>query len=245
MFDLRWPRLSLLLAPAAVAAVAGCGGSASQASPGQAGASSAVAQAGDVAQAGKAGYGALRLRSALLTKINGIAPAMPAEFGSYSALPEVQATRQSMRGVAVTPSKCAQASVGGFNSPALGTSPAAVVTFRVGRNGVSEVLVAPSHSAALAALTEQVPAGCERYRASLDGKSFTYTVRESWISGIGDQARMLNVHAGGYQQVNVWSVVYRGDGFVGAVTVVGPDATQAAVRQLGGQAYADAVRSLS
>jgi hypothetical protein len=244
MFDLRWPRLSLLLVPAAAAAVAGCGGSASQASPGQAGVSNAAAQAA-AARPGNAGYSALRLRGALLTKINGIAASVPPEFGSYSALPEVQATRKSMRGVAVTPPKCALATVGGFNSPALASSPAAVVTFRIGHNGVSEVLVAPSPTVAQAALGKQVPAGCTHYRASVDGKSFTYTVRESWVNGIGDQARMLNVHAGGFEQVNVWSVVYRGNGFVGAVTVVGPDATQAAVRQLGGQAYADAVRSLS
>ena len=42
-----------------------------------------------------------------------------------------------------------------------------------------------------------------------------------------------------------WSLVYRGAGFVGAVTVAGPNASKTAVRQLGQQAYAYAAKSLS
>jgi hypothetical protein len=40
-------------------------------------------------------------------------------------------------------------------------------------------------------------------------------------------------------------VVYRADGFVGAVTIVGPDASQASAKKLAGQAYAYARQSLS
>jgi len=53
---------------------------------------------------------------------------------------------------------------------------------------------------------------------------------------IGNEARALNVKAAGYSQVNVWSVVYRADGFVGAVTIVGPDASQASAKKLASQA---------
>jgi hypothetical protein len=53
------------------------------------------------------------------------------------------------------------------------------------------------------------------------------------------------VKAAGYSQVNVWSVVYRADGFVGAVTIVGPDATAASAKKLASQACAYAHQSLS
>jgi len=45
--------------------------------------------------------------------------------------------------------------------------------------------------------------------------------------------------------VNVWSVIYRADGFVGVVTVVGPDASQASAKKLASQAYAYARQPLS
>ena len=42
-----------------------------------------------------------------------------------------------------------------------------------------------------------------------------------------------------------WSLIYRSEGFVGTVTVVGPNASRKAVTELGQQAYAFAVKSLS
>jgi hypothetical protein len=65
------------------------------------------------------------------------------------------------------------------------------------------------------------------------------------VGGVADQARALNVRASGYAQVDVWSVVYRGRGFVGAVTVVGPDASQRGVKTMASQAYSHAEQSLS
>jgi hypothetical protein len=40
-------------------------------------------------------------------------------------------------------------------------------------------------------------------------------------------------------------VVYRGSGFVGAVTMVGPDASELGVTNLAKNAYSSAVQSLS
>jgi hypothetical protein len=246
-----WRRMPVLLVmpavmPAAVAAavaaaavgIAGCGGT----THGQAGASSAK-PAGTVAQTNT--FTAAKLRGALLTKVNGMSAAMPAEFGSYSSLPDVEANQRSMHGVAVTPKACAQASATGFNGPALAGAPAAAVAFRVGNNGVSEVLVAPPASAANAALGSQVPFGCDHYQATVGGKTFRYSVRESSVIGIGQRARTLNVRTMGYPNDDVWSVVYRGSGFVGAVTVVGPNASATVVYQIGQQAYEYAARSLS
>jgi len=236
MFTSRWLRVpGLLLLSAAVAGAAGCGSSGGQA--GSAQSAAAMAQTGPLR--------AMKLRDALLTRVNGISAAVPAEAGNYASLPEVQATKQSTNGIAVTPKACAQATLSGFNSAVLATAPAAAVTFRVGDNGVSEVLVAPTAAAAASALGSRVPASCDHYMATVGGKTFRYTVRESTLPGIGQQARMLNVKTAGYPADNIWSIIYRGPGFVGAVTVVGPNASALAVRELGQQAYAYAAKSLA
>jgi hypothetical protein len=56
---------------------------------------------------------------------------------------------------------------------------------------------------------------------------------------------VLHVLTGGSAPVNQWSLVYQGAGFVGTVTVIGPNASEAAVRELAQQAYAFAARSLA
>jgi hypothetical protein len=191
-----------------------------------------------------AAFTANQLRGALLGTVNGTAPVAPAEAGAYGALPDVKTSKDSLRGVTVRPAKCAQATVTGFNSSTFATAPASVVTFRVGRDGVSEVIVAASRQIAQRALASRLPAGCAHYRATVGGKTFAYAVKESTVAGIAEQARALNVKAAGYADVNVWSVVYRGSGFVGAVTIVGPDASEKSAKVLAGEAYNRAVESL-
>jgi hypothetical protein len=235
----RWSRLPGLVAVPALAAltVAGCssGGSSPQ-----------TAQAADnVANTStQAAYTASQLRSALIVKINGYSPAAPMESGAYGSLAEVKATKNSMKGVTVVPANCAQTTVTGFNSPAFANVPATVATFRVGNNGISEVLLAPSSSTAALALGKQVPANCSWYRAKVQGKIYTYTVKEMTVRGIGMAARAMHIKATGPVTVNVWSVVYRASKFVGAVTIVGPAASQNVIETLAAQAYAHAVKTL-
>src|SRR5712691_2672763 len=217
-----WQRSALAttaLALLGAATVAGCGNSASTSRAG------ATQTAGVAAATGHKSFTAAQLKRALLTKIGGARPAAPAEAGAYGTLPDVRTSKQTMHGVKVTPAKCAQATVTGFNSAAFAHAPASVVTFRVGRDGVSEVLVSTTPQTATAALGDKLPIGCAHYTATVDGKTFRYSVKETAFSGLANQARALNVKAAGYAVVDVWSVVYRGDGFVGAVTIVGPDAS--------------------
>jgi len=245
MSERHWQRPALAstaLALLGATAVAGCGGSASSS---QAGANQTAGAATVTATAQAQSLTAAQLKGALLTEISGAKPAAPAEAGDYGALPDVKTSKQTMHGVKVTPARCAQATVTGFNSAAFTHAPASVVTFRVGRDGVSEVLVSATPDVAASALGNKLPAGCEHYTASVGGKTFHYSVKESEFSGLGNEARALNVKAKGYSQVNVWSVVYRADGFVGAVTIVGPDATAASAKKLATQAYAFAHQSLS
>jgi hypothetical protein len=224
---------------AGAAVLAGCTGSGSRASSSATGANGTTMGATGM-------FSPDKLRGALLARINGVAPAGRVQTGGYAALPWVRQAARSMAALLVTPKGCGQpASVGGVGlDEALGSAPAAVVTFKVGANTVSEVLAAPADAAAAAALGTQVRAGCARYHATSGGKTYLYTVRQSSVAGIGKQARMLSVSPSGQADGTVWSLVYRGDGFVGAITVAGPNASETAVRQLGQQAYAYAAKSL-
>jgi hypothetical protein len=220
----------LLLAPVAVAGLAGCGGGSSSSS------SAATTSANGALTAAT-------LREALLTRVNGVAAAAPALSGTYSSMQA--ANSKAASGIQVTPKACSQAATVGFNSAALGTAPAAAVTFRVGTNGVSEVLIASSAKSAATVLAGRVPAECAQYQETVGGKTYAYGIKEKTISGIGQQARILNVYAASGKSDEMWSLVYQAKGFIGTVTVVGPNATEQAVTELGQQAYAFATKSLS
>jgi hypothetical protein len=220
----------LLLAPVAVAGLAGCGGGSSSSS------SAATTSANGALTSAT-------LRQALLTRVNGVAAAAPASSGTYSSMQA--ANSKAASGIQVTPKACAQAATVGFNSAALGTAPAAAVTFRVGTNGVSEVLIASSAKSAATVLAGHVPAECAQYQETIGGKTYAYDIKEKTISGIGEQARVLNVYAASAKSDEMWSLVYQAKGFIGTVTVVGPNATEQAVTELGQQAYAFATKSLS
>ena len=248
MSDRHWPHpirrgpalATTALALMGAAAVSGCGGSAS---PSQSAATQPTGTA-TASAAAQVSFTSDQLKSALLAKVNGEKPAAAAESGDYGKLPDVQTSKQTMNGVKVTPAKCAQATETGFNSAAFAHAPASVVTFRVGQDGVSEVLVSTTPDAATTALGDTLPAGCAHYSATVDGKTFRYTVREAPLSGLAQKARALNVRAAGYASVDVWSVVYQGTGFVGAVTMVGPDSSEAGVKTLAQEAYAHAAAAL-
>jgi hypothetical protein len=190
------------------------------------------------------GLTAAQLRGALLTRVNGVAAAAPASSGKYSSLTAANTSKNGTNAGQVTPKTCAGAAAG-FNPTALAASPAAAVTFKVGSNGVSEVLIASSAKTAATALAGHIPAECAKYQAKVAGKTYTYGATEQKVTGIGQQAQVLNVQAADTKANNLWSLIYRGKGFVGTVTVVGPNASKEAVTELGKQAYAYAAKTLS
>jgi hypothetical protein len=217
---------------AGLAGLAGCSG---------AGQSSA----GGPASAAASGYSAVQLRGALLTRVNGVAAVTPVSTGRYASLTAATTGRLAANVVHVSPPACAGAASAGFGSAILAGAPAAAVTFRLGGNVVSEVLIASSAVSASAVLAGHVPAGCARYQGKVAGKTVTYGLTEKEVTGIGQQARVLNVRAGGAASGNQWTLVYQGAGFVGTLTVIGPNASELAVRELAQQAYAFAASSLS
>jgi hypothetical protein len=222
----------MLLVTAAVAALAGCSGG------GGTSASSSAPAAGS-------GFSAVQLRGALLTRVNGVAAVTPVSTGTYASLTAASTGRPAASVVQVSPSACAGAASAGLGSAVLAGAPAAAATFRVGGNVVSEVLIAASPDSASAVLAGRLPAGCTRYQGKLAGRTVSYGLTEKSVTGIGQQARVLNVRAAGVPPGNQWSLVYRGAGFVGTVTVIGPNSSELAVRELAQQAYAFAARSLA
>jgi hypothetical protein len=227
----RRHRAILLLVPAVVvgASLAGCTSSSSHGGSASLSASKANS------------FSASKLRAALLTRVNGVGAASPAASGDYTAISAQVAAGQS----AAAPKTCAQATRTGLDSAVLAGATAAAVTFKVGGNDVSEVVAAAPGTAAASALAGRLPASCARYKETVAGKTVTYSVTESSLTGIGKQAKVLNVSSAAGGSDARWSLVYRGAGFVGAVIVAGPNASQTAVRQLGQQAYAYAAKSLS
>ena len=237
MFDGRSRRTAvLLLVPAAVAgaSLAGCSNSSSHAG------SAALS-----AKAAAGAFSAAKLRGALLSRVNGVGAATPVASGVFSSLSATATGARPADDVKATPKNCAQATRAGFDSTVLANSPAAAVAFKVDANGVSEVLVSSPDSVASTALAGRLPAACAHFKETSGGKTLTYTATESALTGIGKQARVLNVQSSAGSAGDLWSLVYRGNGFVGVVTVVGPNASQAAVRELGEQAYTYASKSLS
>lgn len=225
----------LLLVSPIVAGLAACGGHLA-----------AAPVSGSAAKASTNGlFTAPMLRDALLTQVNGVAAATRASSSEYASLPGTSVGKQGVGPVQVTPEACASAATAGFHPAALAEAPAAAVTFRVGTNEVSEVLIASSAQSASTALGSHVPPECARYQEKVRGKSITYGIREQAVTGVGKQARILNVHAADVTSDDLWSLIYRGAGFVGTVTVVGPNASEQAVVELGQQAYAFAAKSLS
>jgi hypothetical protein len=233
----RWRVLAGGLLPVVVAGLAGCSGG---------GGSSTVSGSVTGTAAATAGlFSAAQLRGALLTRVNGVAAVTPVTVGEYGALSAASTGRPAANAVQVSPSMCGGAAAAGLGSAILAQAPAAAATFRVGGNAVSEVLIASSASTASAVLAARVPAGCTKYQGKIAGKTVKYGLTVKAVTGIGRQARELNVRTGGSAPVNQWSLVYQGAGFVGTVTVIGPNASETAVRELAQQAYAFAAKSLA
>ena len=171
-----------------------------QASPGAAARPVTVGNASLSAKAAAGAFSAAKLRGALLTRVNGVGAATPVASGDFSSLSAAETGELSAGDVKATPEDCAQATQTGFDPTVLAGSPAAAVTFKVDANGVSEVLVSSSDSVASTVLAGRLPAACAHFKETVNGKTLTYTATESALTGIGQQARMLNVHSSGRQR---------------------------------------------
>ena len=231
MFSVQLSRVPAAIAVVAVTAAAGCGGGTTPARQ------AASVHHAPAQSAPASAYTAAQLKHALLTSVDGIRPAGPAEAGAYGSLPGITATKRPLTGVKITPPRCASASGTGLSSGKFTQVPATVVTFRFPTVAASEVLLSPPDSMLAAALAHRIPAGCTRYRARVGGHTYVYRISQVRAPRIGDAASELNVRATGASSANIWTVIYRSHGLVGAVTLVGQNASKAAADALARLAY--------
>jgi hypothetical protein len=245
MFQTHYSRVPAAVAALALAtAVAGCAGSSGSSGASSAGSSGGTAAKPPASTGAGPAYTVSQLRAALLTKVNGARPAAPVQAGDYGSLPGVKASRQTLSGVTITPPRCASATATGLASSKFDSVPATVATFRDGTDGVSEVLLAPPSSMLQTAITHNIPAGCSRYHAKVDGKIYTYQIKQEPAPRIGEAASELNVRATGDSSANIWTIIYRSGGLVGAITLVGASASKASAEALARAAYAQAHKNL-
>ncbi|HEY2577915.1 MAG TPA: hypothetical protein VGI74_16540 [Streptosporangiaceae bacterium] len=233
-----------LAALALATALAGCGGSSGSSSVGSSGGSSGNAAKTTTNSNTGPAYTVSQLRAALLTRVDGAHPAAPVQSGAYGSLPGVKASKQTLSGVTISPPRCASATATGLASSKFDSVPATVATFRVGSDGVSEVLLAPPSSMLEMAITHNIPVGCSRYHARVDGKTYTYEIKQEPAPRIGAAASELNVRAAGDSSANIWTIIYRSGGLVGAITLVGAKASRAGAESLAKLAYAQAEKNL-
>src|SRR5579862_4819005 len=92
---------------AAVAGLAGCGGGG--------GAHPAPTATATAKAASVEGITAAMLKGALLTHVNGVAPAAPASSGKYTAMMQASPGAQGASGVQVTPKTCTAEAIAGFD----------------------------------------------------------------------------------------------------------------------------------
>lgn len=245
MFQSHYSRVPAAVAALALAtAVTGCAG-ASGSSNSASSASSGGTAAKPAASTGTGpAYTASQLRAALLTTVNGARPAAPVQSGDYGSLPGVKASRQTLSGVRISPPRCASATATGLASAKFNNVPATVATFRDGADGVSEVLMAPPSSMLETAIAHNIPAGCSRYHAKVGGKTYTYEIKQEPAPRIGEAASELNVRAAGDSSANIWTIIYRSGGLVGAITLVGTNASKAGAEALAKAAYTQAEKNL-
>jgi hypothetical protein len=189
-------------------------------------------------------YTAKQLRGALLTRMDGHKLAESVEEGAYGALPGIKETRASVKGVKITPAKCAGTTGSGLSSAKFNSVPATVASFRVGANGVSEVLLSPPASMLNSALVRKIPVGCAHYVARLGKHVYRYALKAERAPRIGLATSELNVRAAGAQRANIWTVIYRTSNMVGAITLVGPHSTRVRAQALARKAYQHAAKSL-
>jgi hypothetical protein len=61
---------------------------------------------------------------------------------------------------------------------------------------------------------------------------------------MGAAAREMRVRASGATSVSVWTVIYHANGYVGAITLVGPATTRKELESIAWKAYKKAERTL-
>lgn len=182
-------------------------------------------------------YSADQLAEALLTEIPGYQRSGIPQSGQYGSLAAVQNSTAMQQAGKIDRPRCLPRGVTGD----VRSAPAALVAFERGSQSVSEALLAVGPDVAARQVRERVPAGCRTFRVRAGGGWSAATVLEPRGTRIGEGSRTVGVLTMG---ARTWIVVLRSRGYLAAVTLFGPAATQTEAENLARQSYQQAERVL-
>lgn len=212
------------------------------------GGSSSAAAAPSTAQTTPGVYTSDQLSQALLADLPTYQRAGEPDSGPYATLKAIRNFEQLQGQVTLDKPKCADSSRAFGLTADTQNVPAAITTFaRATGETVTETLVAVSARVAEEQISRRVPALCHTFQAKVAGQTSTHQVIESTPDRhqIGEGSRTVGlVTMSGTLKVTMWFVVFKARGYLGTVSVYGPDATRSQVEDLGRQALAQAERIL-
>jgi hypothetical protein len=188
-------------------------------------------------------YSADQLSQALLTEISGYQQSGIPQSGQYGSLAAVQNSHQMQQAVKIDKPQCLPRALAADRT--VRAAPAALTAFARGPQSASEALLAVGPDVAAQQVRKRVPAGCRTFRVRVDGRWSAATVVEPHGARIGEGSRTVGVSTTGRQgAVRTWIVVLRSRGYLAAITLFGPTATQAEAEKLARKAYQQAERIL-
>jgi hypothetical protein len=199
-------------------------------------------------------YSADQLTQALLTEISGYQQSGIPQSGQYGSLAAVQNSVDMQQAVKIDKPQCLPSTHAVTTDRAVRSAPAALIAFtkgdssRPGAQSVSETLLAVGPDVAAQQVRNRVPAGCRTFRVRVSGRWSAATVVEPDGARIGEGSRTVGVvttgPGTGWSAVRTWIVVLRSRGYLAAITLFGPTATQAEAEKLARRAYQQAERIL-
>lgn len=184
-------------------------------------------------------YSADQLTQALLTEVRGYQQSGIPQSGQYGSLAAVQNSGEMQQEAEIDKPRCLPRSL--TADGAVRTAPAALAAFTGPSGSLSEVLLAVGPDVADRQVRMRVPFGCRAFRVKVGRRWSAATVVEPHGARIGEGSRTVGVTTAG---TRTWIVVLRSRGYLAAITLFGPTASQSAAESLARKAYQQAERIL-
>lgn len=166
---------------------------------------------------------AARLHEAQLSEFQGFERVEEeSRIGIYSELDVVRRAAEERESLTLDKPECANAVSQWEQLPEVQEAPASLALFRGEEGALTHVLLELPEDLAIQAV-EIVPSDvCSTYEATLaDGTSHSYRVRQFNLETVGDQSRGVVVEMGSVEGVSIYSLLYREDGRLGSVSMIG------------------------
>lgn len=225
----------LAVVTAAMLAASACGGGAAAHGKGKPGAGT------------QSPYAASRLKGALLAAYGQARPAAPPSAGTVGALQDRLDLTKQLAAIKTRKRNCLTAGPN-LISPKLRTVPASAVTLADARRGyrLGEVLFSTDAKSLRALVERPIPASCRHLTAKVKNATIHVAIKPIGMPKAAYPARgmMTTVVAGGRTQRSM-TMMFATPTYGGTLSLSGPRATGALLRQATAQAMRDADHALS